>query len=102
MKLYTNTFDLATPSLKRFWVPPYSDFMIGVKLTVNGETTDKTFTLVNGGTELEPAAEINGFAVYEVSSEDSGSKEYKIVVDGTPETLRLVQITTDSTVYDIA
>ena len=36
MKIYTAEFNCATPSPRRFWVAPYSDFAIGVKVLSAG------------------------------------------------------------------
>lgn len=102
MKIYTNTFDLAQPTTKKFWVAPNSDCKIGVKLVKNGEPTEYDFTLKYGGTELSAdEGKIDGFTTYTVNSGATGSREYTIEVEGQTEKLTIVQITTDSTVFDI-
>ena len=102
MKIYTNTFDLAQPTAKKFWVAPNSDCKIGVKLVKNGEPTEYDFTLKYGDTELSADEDkIDGFTTYTVNSGATGSREYTIEVEGLTEKLTIVQITTDSTVFDI-
>jgi len=49
MKIYTQTFDLAKPSPKKFWVAPYSDFAIGIKVLSNGEAVADGITVEANG-----------------------------------------------------
>lgn len=102
MKIYTNTFDLAKASPHRFWVAPYSDFKIGVKILAKGEVVDKDFTVKAGAAELTPDEDkIDGFTLYTVKSGDSGFVEYTIEVEDIAEKLKLTQIVTDSTVFEV-
>lgn len=102
MKIYTNTFDLAQPTPKKFWVAPFSDCKIGVKLTKDGEATADEFTLKIGDTELSAdEGTVDGFTTFTINSGATGSKEYTIEIEGQTEVLKLVQIVTDSTVFDI-
>ena len=94
--------DIALQSPKRFWVAPFSDFKIGVKIVKNGTPVDNEFAVFNGDTELTPDEDlVNGFTTFTLKSNDTGSVEYKVVVDGVGETLKITQITTDSTVFEV-
>lgn len=102
MKLYTNTFDLAKASPHRFWVAPYSDFKIGIKILAKGEVIDKDFTVKAGAVELTPDEDkIDGFTLYTLKSGDTGFVEYTIEVEDIAEKLKLTQIVTDSTVFEV-
>ena len=102
MKIYTQEMDIALQSPKRFWVAPFSDFKIGVKIVKNGTPVDNEFAVFNGDTELTPDEDlVNGFTTFTLKSNDTGSVEYKVVVDGVGETLKITQITTDSTVFEV-
>lgn len=102
MKIYTNTFDVSRPSPHRFWVPPYSDFKIGIKLVNAGVELENDFTVAAGTTELiADETKIDGFTIYTLNSTDTGFVEYTITVDGLLQKLKLVQIVSDSTVFDI-
>lgn len=83
MRVYSNDFDVATPAPRRFWVAPFSDFAIGIKLLKNGEPLDSNFTLKQGSTELEPQDDkINGYTIFQVQSGNTGAVEYTIEVEG--------------------
>lgn len=102
MKIYTQEIDIALQSPKRFWVAPFSDFKIGVKIVKNGTPVDNEFAVYNGDTELIPDDDLtNGFTTFTLKSNDTGSVEYKVVVDGVGETIKITQITTDSTVFEV-
>ena len=102
MKIYTNTFDLSRPAPHRFWVSPYSDFKIGIKLVDAGREVENSFTVAAGTTELEPEdTKIDGFTIYKLNSTDTGFVEYTIDIDGILQKLKLVQIISDSTVFDV-
>lgn len=103
MKVFTNIFDLAKASPHRFWVTPYSDFKIGIKILAKGEVVDKDFTVKAGAVELTPDEDkIDGFTVYTLKSGDTGFVEYTIEVEDIAEKLKLTQIVTDSTVFEIS
>ena len=102
MKVYTNTFDLAKASPHRFWATPYSDFKIGIKILAKGEVIDKDFTVKAGAAELTPDEDkIDGFTLYTIKSGDTGFVEYTIEVEDIAEKLKLTQIVTDSTVFEV-
>ena len=102
MKIYTNVFDLARICPRRFWVAPYSDFKIGVKIAEKGAPSAKSFAVKAGLTELTPDEDkVDGFTTYTLKSADTGFVEYTIEVEGVSEKLKLVQITTDSTVFEV-
>ena len=99
MKIYTQTFDLATPSPKTFWVAPYSDFAIGVKITNNGADVADAITVASDVAALTAESDkINGFTIYNVSSEGTGTTKYTITCKG--QVFTLTQVTTDSTVFE--
>ena len=102
MKIYTQEIDIALQSPKKFWVAPFSDFKIGVKIVKNGTPVDNEFSVFNGETELTPDDDLtNGFTTFTLKSNDTGSVEYKVVVDGVGETIKITQIVTDSTVFEV-
>lgn len=102
MKIYTNVFDLARICPRRFWVAPYSDFKIGVKIAEKGAPSAKSFAVKAGLAELTPDEDkVDGFTTYTLKSADTGFVEYTIEVEGVSEKLKLVQITTDSTVFEV-
>ena len=102
MKIYTQEIDIALQSPKRFWVAPFSDFKIGVKIVKNGVPVENQFNVFNGDVELTPDQGLtNGFTTFTIKSNDTGSVEYKVVVAGVGETFKITQIVTDSTVFDI-
>ena len=102
MKIYTQEIDIALQSPKRFWVAPYSDFKIGIKIVKNGVPVENQFNVFNGDVELTPdQGWTNGFTTFTIKSNETGSVEYKVVVAGVGETFKITQIVTDSTVFDI-
>lgn len=103
MKIFTNTFDLSRPSPHRFWVAPFSDFKFGIKLVNAGAEVQNTFTVTAGTTTLTPDADkIDGFTIYTTKSTDTGFVEYTITVNGIQQRFKLIQIITDSTVFEVA
>lgn len=102
MKIYTQTYDLSKAIPHRFWVAPYSDFKIGIKLLEKGELSDKDFTLKAGSTEFTPDEDkIDNYTLFTIKSDDTGFVEYTIEVEGVAEKLKLMQIVTDSTVFEV-
>ena len=102
MKIYTQTYDLTKASPQRFWVTPFSDFKIGIKLLSKGELANKDFTVKAGAVEITPDEDkIDGFTIFTIKSGNTGFVDYTIEVDGIPEKLKLTQIVTDSTVFEI-
>lgn len=102
MKIYTQTFDVAKQSPHRFWVAPYSDFKIGVKIVKNGTPIANEFTVKKNGVALEADADkVDGFTTFTLQSAGTGSVEYTIEISGVGETMKLVQIITDSTVFEV-
>ena len=102
MKIYTQVFDIALQSPKRFWVAPYSDFKIGVKIVKNGTPVDNEFAVKQGSTTLtSDSTTVDGFTTYTLKSGDSGYVEYQIKIDGVEETQKLTQIVTNSTVFEV-
>lgn len=102
MKIYTQVIDIALQSPKRFWVAPYSDFKIGVKIVKNGTPVDNEFTVKQGSTTLTAdETTIDGFTTYTLKSGATGYVEYVVEVAGVAEKQKITQIVTDSTVFDI-
>lgn len=102
MKIYTQTYDLAKASPHRFWVAPFSEFKIGIKILEKDEISAKDFTLKAGSTEFTPDPDkIDNFTLFTIKSNDTGFVDYTIEVEGFSEKLKLVQITTDSTVFEV-
>ena len=102
MKIYTQTYDLAKASPHRFWVAPFSEFKIGIKILEKDQISDKNFTVKADSVELTPDKDkIDNFTLYTIKSNDTGFVEYTIEVEGVAEKLKLMQIVTDSTVFEI-
>ena len=102
MKIFTQTYDLAKASPHRFWVTPFSEFKIGIKILEKDQISDKNFTVKTGSIELTPDKDkIDNFTLYTIKSNDTGFVEYTIEVEGVAEKLKLMQIVTDSTVFEI-
>ena len=102
MKIYTQTYDLTKASPQRFWVTPFSDFKIGIKLLSKGELANKDFTVKAGSVEITPDEDkIDGFTIFTIKSGNTGFVDYTIEVAGIAEKLKLTQIVTDSTVFDV-
>lgn len=102
MKVFTQTYDLAKASPHRFWVTPFSEFKIGIKILEKDQISNKNFTMKTGSIELTPDKDkIDNFTLYTIKSNDTGFVEYTIEVEGVAEKLKLMQIVTDSTVFEI-
>lgn len=102
MKVFTQTYDLAKASPHRFWVAPFSEFKIGIKILEKDEISSKDFTLKAGSIEFTPDEDkIDNFTLYTIKSNDTGFVDYTIEVEGVAEKLKLMQIVTDSTVFEI-
>lgn len=101
MKTYTFKFDLAAPTPARFKTPPWSDFAVGVKVLANGEDAGAQFSLVRDGQPLEPEADKTaGFTVYGLKSEDPGTEELKVVVEGEAQPFSLTWETSDGNTFE--
>lgn len=100
MKIYTQKFDLARPTVKKFWVAPYSDFAIGIQVVSNGVPVNDEVTVTpEGGTALTAETDkVNGYSIYIVSSTDTGETKYTVACKGQKFTLK--QFASDSTVYE--
>lgn len=107
MKIYTNTFDLKQPTEKKFWVAPYSDFKIGIKvLGYNGTDIPyppKNIELYKDGTKLTVDSNDGNMAYWKIKSEGTGEVEYTVKAKRNNKVvgeLKLIQSVTDSTVYE--
>lgn len=102
MKIYTSTFDLAYPSNARFWVAPNSDFKIGLKIVNKGEEYTGNFALKSGSTTFTADSDKTaGFTTYTIKSLGTGAVTYEIDVPGAQQKFTLMQIVTDSTVFEV-
>ena len=102
MKIYTQVIDIALQSPKRFWVAPYSDFKIGVKIVRKGTPVANEFTVKQGSTTLTAdETKVDGFTTYTIKSGSTGFVEYTVEVAGVAEKQKITQIVTDSTVFEI-
>ena len=102
MKIYTSTFDLAYPSNSRFWVAQNSDFKIGIKITNKGADYAGEFTLKSGTTTFTADADKTaGFTTYTMKSLTPGGVTYTVEVPGAQQKFMLMQIVTDSTVFEV-
>lgn len=102
MKIYTSTFDLAYPSNSRFWVAQNSDFKIGIKITNKGVDYTGDFTLKSGSTTFTAdASKTAGFTTYTLKSLTPGGVTYTVEVPGAQQKFTLMQIVTDSTVFEV-
>lgn len=100
MKVYINEFDLAKPSPRQFKVPAYSSFAIGVKVVADGVPFEGDFALEADGQTLTPeAGKIDGYAIYDVSSQGAGSTKYRVSCGG--QYFELTQITTEAAVIEV-
>lgn len=108
MKIYTNTFDLRQPSEKKFWVAPHSDFKIGINvLGYNG--TEMTYPpsnidLYKDGVKLTVDSNDGNMTYWKIKSEGTGEVTYTVKAKRNNNKvvgeLKLIQVVTDSTVYD--
>ena len=96
MKIYTELIDLSNDIRQTFFVSPFSDYKMGVKV-VQGVG----FKVMEGDTELSPENElIDGYAIYSLKSTTPGRKTYKVVCDN-GQSIPIVEVTQKSTVYDV-
>ena len=107
MKIYTNTFDLRQPSEKKFWVAPYSDFKIGIKvLGYNGTEIPYPPTnidLYKDGNKLTVDSNDGNMAYWKIKSEGTGEVTYTVKAKRNNKVvgeLKLIQVVTDSTVFE--
>lgn len=102
MKIFTQKYDLAMPSANKFWVAPNSDFKIGIKVELRGQAYAGSFTLKqNGQTVTADEDKTAGFTTYTIKSGGPGSVIYTIDVPDAQQKFTLVQVVTDSTVFDV-
>lgn len=102
MKIFTQKYDLAYPSNARFWVAPNSDFKIGLKILNKGEEYTGNFALKSGSTTFTAdASKTAGFTTYTIKSLGTGAVTYEIDVPGAQQKFTLMQIVTDSTVFEV-
>lgn len=96
MKIYTELIDLSNDIRQTFFVSPFSDYKIGVKVV-----QDVGFKVMDGENELSPEKElIDGYTIYSLKSTTPGRKTYMVVCDN-GQKIPIVEVTQKSTVYDV-
>ena len=96
MKIYTELIDLSNDIRQTFFVSPFSDYKMGVKVV-----QDVGFKVMDGENELSPEKElIDGYSIYSLKSTTPGRKTYKVVCDN-GQSIPIVEVTQKSTVYDV-
>lgn len=97
MKIYTELIDLSNDIRQTFFVSPFSDYKMGVKVV-----QDVGFKVMDGENELSPENElIDGYTIYSLKSTTPGRKTYKVVCDN-GQSIQIVEVTQKSTVYDVS
>lgn len=101
MKIYTNTFDLATPIPKKIWVAPYSEFCIGIKFVKNGETVKDNcyLTYKNGARLSETSIMVDDYKIYKINSTSPNQTRIYTAYCGNQQ-IDIIQYTSDSTVFE--
>ena len=96
MKIYTELIDLSNDIRQTFFVSPFSDYKMGVKVV-----QDVGFKVMDGENELSPEKElIDGYSIYSLKSTTPGRKTYMVVCDN-GQSIPIVEVTQKSTVYDV-
>lgn len=96
MKIYTELIDLSNDIRQTFFVSPFSDYKMGVKVV-----QDVGFKVMDGDVELSPEKElIDGYTIYSLKSSEPGRKTYKVTCDN-GQSIPIVEVTQKSTVYDV-
>lgn len=97
MKIYTELIDLSNDIRQTFFVSPFSDYKMGVKVV-----QDVGFKVMDGDVELSPESElIDGYTIYSLKSSEPGRKTYMVVCDN-GQKMPIVEVTQKSTVYDVS
>ena len=101
MKVYSIQFDAARPMPARFWAPQNSIFKIGLKVYKNGEELSGV-TLTAGGQALSADEDkYFGWNTWTIQSQAPGAVKYKVGASGTAQQFDLVQVNTDSSVFEL-
>lgn len=102
MKIYTNTFNMNQRGNKKFYVPQWSQFKIGIQVKENGQLVSSTrIKLYDGTSEIAKDNELyNDYILFTRNSTNSTTKSLTVKVDNS-EKFELLETVTDSTVYDI-
>lgn len=79
MKFYTLTYDANLPTKQQVNIPTNTDFMVGIKVTKNGEVLDiAPAEMTLGGTAAD-ATKTNGYVTFTSASGDTAKYESKVV-----------------------
>lgn len=95
MKIYSQLIDLSKMTPQTFYVPPHSKFKLGVKLV-----QEIAFSVKLDDVVLESDGEIDGFSTYSLESATPGNTIY-IVEAANGQKVKILQTTTDSTVFEV-
>lgn len=105
MKIYSNRFELTRPSEKRIYHAPNTIYGIGVRVEKNGEVQEGTIKLFENGVELTPmSTTVDSYLIFQRTA---GGEATANVFDcvytkgDLVQSFRLIDVTTDSTVFDI-
>lgn len=105
MKIYSQTLELTSPTSQRFWVAPFSDYKLGIKVTLRGETAPGSFKVYQDGAELTADDDLTGgFTTYALNSGNASSTfkvEYSNEDEVLIQTFAIQGIVTDSTVFEV-
>ena len=99
MKQYNINFEATKPTQQTFYVPPYSQFQMGVRVDKLG-VKQSDISVLKGSTLLSSSGTYNDFYVYDVNSGAPGAVAYTVKMLSSEQPFNILQVVTDSTVYD--
>lgn len=99
MKQYNLRFESANPTQQTFYVPPYSQFQMGVRVDKLG-VKQSDISVLKGSTLLSSSGTYNDFYVYDVNSGAPGAVAYTVKMLSSEQPFNILQVVTESTVYD--
>lgn len=99
MKQYNINFEASKPTQQTFYVPPYSQFQMGVRVDKFG-VKQSDISVLKGSTLLSSSGTYNDFYVYDVNSGAPGAVAYTVKMLSSEQPFNILQVVTDSTVYD--
>lgn len=99
MKQYNINFEASKPTQQTFYVPPYSQFQMGVRVDKLG-VKQSNISVLRGSTLLSSSGTYNDFYVYDVNSGAPGAVAYTVKMLSSEQPFNILQVVTESTVYD--
>jgi len=99
MKQYNINFEASKPTQQTFYVPPYSQFQMGVRVDKLG-VKQSDISVLKGDTLLSSSGTYNDFYVYDVNSGAPGAVAYTVKMLSSEQPFNILQVVTESTVYD--